>query len=234
MARQAVDGSGAVRHPNDRSAVRPEFCLADAPALAADVVEQTVYALATVGYSLIPGFLEETACLALRAGLEDAVASYVALGSERSYLDRYLLHDLLCRNLLFGRLLEDPRLQQLLSPLLGPYWTLYAFTSSSLPPSDSNHGRRIHIDSPRFVPGFPFNIGVLWALDDFTAENGGTEVLPGSHHSEKLPTEAFFDAHKHQVQCSRGSLLIFNARVAHRSGMNHTSEFRHALTMNVC
>jgi len=48
---------------------------------------------------------------------------------------------------MFAGLLEDPRLQQLLAPLLGESWILYAFTSSSLPPGGSNYGNRIHVDS---------------------------------------------------------------------------------------
>ena len=192
------------------------------------------YDIATRGYSVVPGVLEPSLCARLRAALAQALADYRPGPTEQSKLDRYLIHDLLCRDRMFAALLEDPRLQQLLSPLLGASWVLYSFTSSSLPPHGTNYGNRIHVDSPRFVPGYVFNIGVMWALDDFTAENGATQLLPGSHHSDAVPDPAFFDRHCVQVRCAKGSMIVFNARVSHRAGENATGEWRHALTMNAC
>jgi ectoine hydroxylase-related dioxygenase (phytanoyl-CoA dioxygenase family) len=158
----------------------------------------------------------------------------VPAAAERSVLDRYLMHDLLCRNAAFAALLEDPRLQQLLAPLLGEHWILYAFTSSSLPPGETNYGRRLHVDSPRFIPGYPTNMGVLWALDDFLVQNGATEVLPGSHASPLEPAADSFERHKVVLTAAQGAMIVFNARLFHRSGVNRTQQWRHALTMNAC
>jgi ectoine hydroxylase-related dioxygenase (phytanoyl-CoA dioxygenase family) len=192
------------------------------------------YALATLGYAVVPDALPLDFCGHLRRLLQQAVDAYVPASSERSKLDRYLMHDLLCQDAAFAALLEDPRLQQLLSPILGEHWILYAFTSSSLPPGETNYGHRLHVDSPRFIPGYPTNMGVMWALDDFQAQNGATEVLPGSHASPQEPTPEFFARHKVVVTAAKGSVIVFNARLFHRSGVNQTREWRHALTMNAC
>ncbi|BCJ87827.1 hypothetical protein skT53_28120 [Effusibacillus dendaii] len=183
---------------------------------------------------MFPDFLDAKTCEKLKELLEIALANYKPLGPERSILDKYLLHDLLCQNLMFGKLLEDPRIQRILSPLLGDYWIMYAFTSSSLPPHGTNYGSRIHVDSPRFIPTYPTNIGIIWALDEFTAENGGTELLPGSHHSAVVPTPELFEKNCVQITCQLGSILVFNARVWHRAGVNKTENWRHSLTMNAC
>jgi len=211
-----------------------DFTLADAPALDERLLDEHLYSIETRGYSVVPGFLEPHACGLLRKKLSAAADAYVPRGSERSQLDRYLLHDLLCQDLAFARLLEDPRLQQLLAPLLGEHWIMYAFTSSSLPPGESNYGRRLHVDSPRFAPGYTFNMGVIWALDPFSAENGGTEVLPGSHHSPRTPPADYFERNFFQLACPAGSLIVFHARLLHRSGFNRSGAWRHALTMNCC
>jgi ectoine hydroxylase-related dioxygenase (phytanoyl-CoA dioxygenase family) len=212
----------------------PDYALADAGALDERLVNEHLYSIETRGYSVIPDFLEPRVCSLLRKNLSATVDSYAPRGSERSVLDRYLVHDLLCRDVRFARLLEDPRLHQLIAPLLGDHWIMYAFTSSSLPPGDSNYGRRLHVDSPRFAPGYNFNIGIIWALDSFSAENGGTEVLPGSHHSPRTPEPGYFERNLHQVACPGGSLIVFHARLLHRAGFNRSGAWRHALTMNCC
>lgn len=212
------------------SATLAQQSIPSAPAL-----EEHAYAMQTRGYNVIPGFLDPAHCDRLKAALQRALDEYVPRGaSERSALDRYLMHDLAAREASIAALLDDPRLQPLVAPLLGPHWILYAFTSSSNPPGGTNYGRRIHVDSPRHIPGYPTNVGLIWALDAFTAENGGTEVLPGSHSSADAPTQEFFERNCVQVHCPRGSLIVFQARLFHRSGLNSSKAWRHALTMNAC
>lgn len=198
-------------------------------------IEEHLYAMRTRGYSVIPGFLEPGRCEALKALLQRALDGYALRpGSARSEHDRYLLHDLLAREGEVARLLDDPRLQPLVAPLLGEHWILYAFTSSSVPPGGTNYGRRIHVDSPRHIPDYATNIGLIWALDAFTAQNGGTEVLPGSHASASAPSQEHFERHCVRVECAQGSLVVFQARLFHRAGVNATAHWRHALTMNAC
>ena len=193
------------------------------------------YAMQTRGYNVIPRFLEPAHCERLKAALQRTLDDYAPkAGSERSTLDRYLMHDLVCRDLEFAKLLDDPRLQGLVAPILGEHWIMYAFTSSSVPPGGTNYGRRVHVDSPRHVPNYASNVGLIWALDAFTKESGGTEVLPGSHNSPDTPAEDYFDRNCTQVECPQGSLIVFQARLFHRSGLNGSRHFRHALTMNVC
>jgi ectoine hydroxylase-related dioxygenase (phytanoyl-CoA dioxygenase family) len=77
-------------------------------------------------------------------------------------------------------------------------------------------------------------MGILWALDEFTLENGCTKVLPGSQHTKLIPDKDFFEKNCHSVPCPKGSLIIFNARVWHRAGKNLTKKWRHSLTLNMC
>lgn len=198
-------------------------------------IEDHIFHMESRGYDVFENFLDESTCDFLKKNLEKAIDEYVPRdASERSLLDRYLMHDLLNRDLLFSKTLEDPRLQQILAALLGENWIMYAYTSSSLPPNGDNFGSRIHVDSPRWIPNYPTNLGVIWALDDFTLENGATYVLPGSHNTPKTPSKNLFDKNHSRLTCKKGSVIIFNARLWHRAGENISNEFRHALTMNVC
>jgi ectoine hydroxylase-related dioxygenase (phytanoyl-CoA dioxygenase family) len=203
--------------------------------IAPERIEEHVFLMESRGYDVFSGFYDEGICLHFIECLEKAIDEFVPHEkSARSVLDKYHMHDLLNRDLLFSKKLEDPRLQQILASVLGDYWIMYAYTSSSLPPHGKNYGSRIHVDSPRWLPNYPTNLGVIWALDDFTLENGATFALPGSHNTPKIPTDQIFDKHCVRLTCKRGDLIVFNARMWHRAGENYTDKFRHALTMNVC
>ena len=213
-----------------------EMNLRDRTLLPSAEVGENTYLVNTRGYSLVPGFLSLQEVDRLKETMTKAIAAYVPVpGIERSVLDQHQIHDLLNRDINFLRLLEDPRLQQLVAPLLGDHWVMYAATSSSIPPGGMNYASRLHVDSPRHTPGYNFNIGIIWALDDYTTNNGGAlKVLPGSHHSPETPNEAFFEKHCDQILCDAGSLLIFSARLFHRTGLNSTQHWNHSMTLNAC
>lgn len=196
--------------------------------------EDIKYQLETVGYAVYPNLLSDSKCDELKELLQKSIQEYNDNGTERSKQDRYHIHDLLTKNREFGELLEDATLDKLVSLLLGDYWIMYAFTSSSLPPNETNFGGRLHVDSPRLIDKYPTNVGVIWALDAFTLDNGCTKVLPASQHSLIIPNEELFDKYCVPVVCNKGDLIIFNARVWHKAGFNQTDNWRHSLTMNCC
>jgi ectoine hydroxylase-related dioxygenase (phytanoyl-CoA dioxygenase family) len=198
------------------------------------IIKEHEYLIQTRGYNVFPDFYSDEECEYLKLRLHAAVESYVPSGTDRSFKDKYLLHDLMVKDLSFSKTLEDPRLQQVIAAVLGEFWIMYAYTSSSLPPHGDNYGSRIHTDAPRNIPNYPTNLGLLWALNDFTIENGATKLLPASHHSATIPTEEFFEKNSTQILCKKGSLLVFDARVFHRAGNNQSDTWRHSLTMNVC
>jgi hypothetical protein len=134
----------------------------------------------------------------------------------------------------FLELLDHAPLIDPIDAVLGPGCILYAYTSSSMPPRRSNYSGRIHVDSPRVIPGYMTNLGVTIALDDFTAENGATYFLPRSHTRLDAPSESEFFAGAERLIVPAGSVWFFHARTWHRGGENSTPEWRHALTFNVC
>lgn len=203
-------------------------------AISENELKEHEYSMQIRGYSIFPNFIDEDLCEILKVRLTRAIDSYSPLGSSRSVLDKYLLHDLIAQEITIAKLLEDNRLQDILSISLDPFWIMYAFTSSSLPPKGINYGSRLHVDSPRFIINYPTNIGVMWVLDDFTVENGATKLLPGSHNSPEVPNNEYFEKNCVQVTCKKGSFIVFNARVWHRAGENTTDYWRHSLTMNAC
>jgi ectoine hydroxylase-related dioxygenase (phytanoyl-CoA dioxygenase family) len=215
--------------------IMKKFDLRDRSLLSETEVAEHVYHIQTRGYSVLPDFLSKSETDVLKRGMEKAVSEFTPTnGVERSFLDRYQIHDLINRDVNYGRLLEDPRLQQLIAPHLGEHWIMYAATSSSIPPGGTNYASRLHVDSPRFHQGYVFNIGVIWALDDYTPANGALKILPGSHHSDVTPDLDTFEKNCTQVLCKAGTLLVFSARIYHRTCDNETAEWSHSMTLNAC
>ena len=154
--------------------------------------------------------------------------------SLRANSDRDMVHNCHELSIKFLELFESKIIDDILSYLLGPSYLIYAFQSSSLPPQGTNYARRIHCDTPRLIPGYITNIGVIITLDDYTLENGAIEFLPKSFDQTALPPIKQFELKSEKVLCTKGSIIIFNARNYHREGFNHSSNYRHSLTANFC
>lgn len=75
----------------------------------------------------------------------------------------------------------------------------------------------------------------MWMIDDFTSENGATIVVPGSHLSGRQPDEQMDqDANWTPAVGTRGSVVLFEGRTWHSTGVNETDEPRIGLTTNFC
>jgi ectoine hydroxylase-related dioxygenase (phytanoyl-CoA dioxygenase family) len=69
-----------------------------------------------------------------------------------------------------------------------------------------------------FPSGYEVQCNTLWAMTDFTAENGATRVLPGSHRLEDKP-ELKHDACE-AAEMPAGSVFVYTGAVYHGGGAN--------------
>jgi ectoine hydroxylase-related dioxygenase (phytanoyl-CoA dioxygenase family) len=93
----------------------------------------------------------------------------------------------------------------------------------------------IHPDSLMFPfqpPGYQCMINCMWAVDDFTIENGATHVVPGSHKWEAGREPAEHEII--QAEMPEGSVLIYFASLLHGGGANRTSEERTGAVISYC
>lgn len=66
-------------------------------------------------------------------------------------------------------------------------------------------------------------ITALWALDDFTADNGATRIVPGSHLRPSGKPDA---AEAVPAEMPAGSVLLFSGRLYHGAGANTSARPR--------
>ena len=81
---------------------------------------------------------------------------------------------------------------------------------------------------PISIQGMELQVSAMWALDDFTRENGATHVVPGFHQG---PSRSVTERAVHSVQAPmpKGSLLLYLGSVLHGGGANTTDAPRMGL-----
>ncbi len=72
----------------------------------------------------------------------------------------------------------------------------------------------------------------MWALTDFTAANGATRLVPGSHVKEN-PTYGG-DYETIPAEMPKGAVLIWDGALWHGGGANQTDKRRIGIAMNYC
>ena len=71
-------------------------------------------------------------------------------------------------------------------------------------------------------PSWPLAVNVGWAVDDFTAENGATRVVPGSLQAGRGPEWGQDYPEAIALTCPAGSIFVMDGRVWHQTGPNTT------------
>ena len=186
------------------------------------------------GYVILPDILDSSFIERARRELAQAIAADTGRYGPQADRDHGMVMLCALHGGSFLDLFDNDRLLAPFNEVLGDECIVYAYTSSSMPPGGVNYSVRIHVDSPRIIPGYVTNVGATILLDDFTEENGATWFLPGSHERSDAPTDEEFYANGRRVIASAGAVFFFNARLWHAGGVNKTRHWRHALTINMC
>ena len=100
-----------------------------------------------------------------------------------------------------------------------------------------NRGRHVGgeelMDPKTIAPAVTCN--AMWMIDDYTAENGATLLVPGSHLSGRQPDPAL-DSNAKWVPATgpAGTAVVFEGRIWHTTGINTTDRPRIGLSTNFC
>ncbi|WNC68904.1 phytanoyl-CoA dioxygenase family protein [Thalassotalea nanhaiensis] len=80
---------------------------------------------------------------------------------------------------------------------------------------------------PIRIPDVEFQIAAMWALDDFTLENGATRVVPGSQDLREIEDVKASDIT--QAVMPKGSVLLYLGSTIHGGGANNSQAARSGL-----
>ena len=128
----------------------------------------------------------------------------------------------------FALLLENSRFLEIIDTLLGDTSVLHLQNGFILPKKDFSVANApekkpaFHMDFPRILNGYLASINIFMLISEFTEENGGTIVIPGSHQG-KISAEMIDKSEKVTLEASEGSWLVFDSTLIHAAGENHSS-----------
>jgi len=136
--------------------------------------------------------------------------------------------NVLSRSPVFIDLVEHPTALTLLRSALGWPMLLGNLSANITGPGGGEmvlHADQLFIPLP--WPAEPQGANAAWCVDDFTAENGATCFVPGSHllHRPPRPDDA---AQAVPFEAPAGTMVVFESRLWHRTGYNRTTDQRRA------
>lgn len=192
--------------------------------------EKHDYEIETFGFTIVPDFITPQMCARLKDALTNALdVDQARYGHFRGKARNHIM-ELASHGGVFLEFLENPEMQRFYRRFLGPDCILYAYSSTLLAPNDEVAAQKVHVDSGRWIQNFFTGLQMTLAIDDFTAENGASWYLPGSHRSPTPPSAETFDRYAVMVERPAGAALIWDPHCYHRAGDNKTNSTRFALS----
>ncbi|MDP5143179.1 phytanoyl-CoA dioxygenase family protein [Rheinheimera baltica] len=196
------------------------------------------------GYVVVPNLLSAEKCAYFRRLLEsnytDYAEHYATASSDKGTLsdksNEKVVFNLHNKSVDWFELFEHPRILAIVSAVLqqGSYQQnepYYLNNISARCPLLGYPGQQLHIDSGLPGVNYCLKANVVWLLDDFTALNGATRIVPGSHNWTSFPPDGQRHPDEVLITGSQGSALIFNANLWHGGGANVTDNSRWALLL---
>jgi len=155
--------------------------------------------------------------------------------NEFSGLKTKRLHGLVGKSSHFERILLDPLINSMASLVLGKPNTMILSTAELMAIAATETQQMLHRDGdswmnmPRPHPELLFSMNL--ALTDFTADNGATVVVPGSHKWNRNRKAQANEQVK--VIMPKGSVLLYTGSIIHGGGENTTDKFRVGLYLGL-
>jgi ectoine hydroxylase-related dioxygenase (phytanoyl-CoA dioxygenase family) len=147
--------------------------------------------------------------------------------------------NLTARAEIFREIIQLPKLVSCMEYLLGTDYILSDMGARS--PMPGIAAQSLHRDGGPFVPNPPYNVHTvlpmaaqsMFALSEFTAENGATRLIPGSHVRDIDPISAHPEEERLFV-CAPGAVLVYDDRLIHAGGPNTTDKVRYSIQGFCC
>ena len=188
------------------------------------------------GYTIVDDVLSADACAAILAevdrleralGIDFARNDFEGRRTKRVY-------NLLVHGAVFEAIPVHPEVLPVVEGVLDSGCLVSSLSSIAIHPGET--AQPIHADDqllPLPKPHVATVCNTMWALTDFTEENGATRIIPGSHTRDHSPVYGSEPASIPAVM-RRGSVLVWHGSLWHGGGANRSGEVRVGIAMNYC
>jgi ectoine hydroxylase-related dioxygenase (phytanoyl-CoA dioxygenase family) len=203
----------------------------------ADWLTRALEGLRCVGYAIVENVLDAAFVEKTRRAMYDVQAKIVVeIGVERlaragelgvlRLMPQYDPH--------FFAFLEIPELLAVVDRTVSETAIMHlqnGFILPSFPKTEtpSIFQNNFHRDFPRVFNGYLASVNVMFAIDAFSATNGATLVVPGTHQKIEPPDPDYMAANAVPVECPSGSMFVFDSTLWHAAGANVSGHDRLAI-----
>jgi ectoine hydroxylase-related dioxygenase (phytanoyl-CoA dioxygenase family) len=178
---------------------------------------EAIEAIRRDGYVILENLLSAPAIAALREALAPHLDRHFGRNSfEGRKTER--VYTVVAKGKPFADLVEHPLVLEVCDAFLQPNYLLTASQAIRIHPGEAPQG--FHTDDSFFPmprPRPPLSMATIWAIDDFTADNGATRVIPKSHlWGDERPAgaasgEDFVSVRRYGLGSAEGELAKFGA-----------------------
>ena len=203
---------------------------------AGDAVDQAVESIRLIGYAVVHSRYDAAGIDRLGKAFDHVKEALYARHGGRAALAEIDEHNTIRAPLALDRtfleLACDPTVLAVAHRLIGDYIVLNQQNGIVNPPGGERYNQAaFHRDLPfqHFVSSRSLAVNALFCLDEFSAENGATCVVPGSHKQEAFPSDATVRALQVQVSAPAGSFIVLDGLLYHSGGVNRTERPRRAV-----
>jgi ectoine hydroxylase-related dioxygenase (phytanoyl-CoA dioxygenase family) len=144
------------------------------------------------------------------------------------------LYNLLARGPVYQRIPVHGAVLPIVEKVLDKGCLVSSLSSIAIGPGETP--QPLHADDqmiPLPRPHVPIIVNSMWAITDFTDENGATRIIPGSHRRATVPPLGPPPPTEPAVM-RRGSVMIYDGALWHGGGANRTGQRRVGVAMNYC
>jgi ectoine hydroxylase-related dioxygenase (phytanoyl-CoA dioxygenase family) len=192
--------------------------------------------IAEDGYTILPDAIEPDLIDEIDQNLLRLERDLGILPAENLFegMKTIRVYNLLLHGATFEKIPVHPNVLPVVEGVLDPGALISSLSSIAIGPDEQ--AQPIHADDqliPLTRPHIPIICNTMWAITDFTEENGATRLIPGSHLLAEAPNplEPYETI---AAEMPKGSVLVWVGSLWHGGGANHTDTRRVGIAMNYC
>jgi ectoine hydroxylase-related dioxygenase (phytanoyl-CoA dioxygenase family) len=194
------------------------------------IAEADLAAVQRDGYVILPDLLTTDELAEIREAAGPLLDRHGRNAFEGRTTQR--VYSVLNKTRTCDRVADHPRVLALLDRLFLPNYLLSMLQMINILPGEQ--AQMLHTDDgfyPLPRPRKALGAATIWAIDDFTADNGATDIVPGSHEwGHRMPEES----EREPAVMRAGSCVFFLSTLWHGGGANRSANPRMAVTAQYC
>jgi ectoine hydroxylase-related dioxygenase (phytanoyl-CoA dioxygenase family) len=202
-----------------------------------DVLRSHLERIERDGYTIVEGVFDAAFADAVTADLA-RLERELGEGPGKNLfegLQTVRIYNLLAHGALYQAIAAHQSILPIVEGVLDRGCLVSSLSSIAIGPGEG--AQPIHADDmliPLPRPHVTLVCNTMWAMTDFTEDNGATRIIPGSHRDAANPELGKEYGGTVAAAMPRGSVLVFNGSAWHGGGPNRAGSRRVGIAMNYC